>query len=131
IMARTRSEAEFIGKAPSPDFSAMLTRTGEGSWRSTMLEGIPAYASMSRSPITGWTVGIGLPATDIEEPIRRSMWALGFAGVLILAIGVVCALVLSVFIVRALTAAASAARALARGEQVITRRSRIAEVDET
>jgi PAS domain S-box-containing protein len=131
IMARTRNEAEFIGKSPSPDFAAMLTRTGEGSWRSTLLEGIPAYASMSRSPITGWAVGIGLPATDIERPIRRSMWALGLVGAVILAIGVACALVLSTFIVRALTSAARAARALARGEAVVARRSHIAEMDET
>jgi PAS domain S-box-containing protein len=40
-------------------------------------------------------------------------------------------LILSTFIVRALTAAATAARALARGEAVIARRSRIAEMDET
>jgi PAS domain S-box-containing protein len=130
IMARTRREAELVGKPPSPDFSAMLTRTSEGSWRSTLLEGIPAYASMSRSPVTGWTVGIGLPVSELERPIRGSMWQLGLVGVATLAIGVLCALVLSGFIVRALTGAATAARALARGEPVIPRRSRIAEVDE-
>jgi PAS domain S-box-containing protein len=130
IMARTRGEAEFVGKPPSADFIAMLTRVSEGSWRSVMLEGTSAYASLSRSPITGWTVGIGLPAIEIEAPIRQSMWALGLVGALILAIGVGGALVLSTFIVRALTSAATAARALARGESVTTVPSYITEADE-
>ena len=130
IMARTRGEAEYLGKPPSRDFAAMLTRTNEGSWRTVMLEGTAGYASMSRSPVTGWTVGIGLPAADIDEPIRRSMWALGLVGATILAIGVACALLLSNFIVRALTSAATAARALARGERVVAMRSRIVEADE-
>ncbi len=130
IMARTRGEPEYVGKEPSADFRAMVTRMSEGSWRSVMLEGVPAYASMSRSPVTGWTVGIGIPAADMERPIRNSMWALGLVGALILAVGVVCALVLSTFIVRSMASAASAARSLARGEPVLTGPSRIAEADE-
>jgi PAS domain S-box-containing protein len=120
IMARTRNEAEYIGRPPSPDFVTMLTRTGEGSWRSVTLEGVPSYASLSRSPITGWSVGIGLPTAEIDAPIFRSMWALGLVGALVLGIGVACALVLSTFIVRA----------LAGGERVVAGPSRIVEADE-
>ncbi|MGH3804897.1 MAG: cache domain-containing protein, partial [Pseudonocardiaceae bacterium] len=93
IMARTRGEAQYIGKEPSQDFVAAAARMSEGSWRSTMLEGVPAYASMSRSPVTGWTVGIGIPVGEMERPIRRSIWALVLAGVVILGGGVAGALV--------------------------------------
>lgn len=130
IMARTRNEEKFVGRLPSADYQAAAARMSEGSWRSTMLEGVVAYSSMSRSPITGWTVGIGIPATDMQRSIRNSMLALGLVGALILMVGVVCALVLSTFIVRALSSAATAARALARGEPVITTPSRIVEADE-
>ena len=130
IMARTRGEAQFVGKAPSNDFQQATARMSEGSWRSTMLEGTAAYASMSRSPLTGWTVGIGMPAEDMNAPIRSSMLALVFVGALILAIGVACALALSTFIVRAMTGASAGARALARGEHVMAQPSRIVEAEE-
>ncbi|MEJ0036392.1 MAG: ATP-binding protein [Gammaproteobacteria bacterium] len=129
IMARTRGEPQFVGKPPSKDFQEIASRMSEGSWRSTMLEGTPAYSSMSRSPLTGWTVGIGIPAEDMEAPIRSSVLALVLVGALILAIGVACALVLSSFIVRAMAGASGAARALARGERVIAQPSRIVEAE--
>jgi len=130
IMARTRGEAQFIGKTPSNDFQRAIARMSEGSWRSVMLEGTPAYASVSRSPLTGWTVGIGMPAEDMDQPIRSSMFAVVLAGVVILAIGIVCALVLSSFVVRAMTGASTAARALARGEPVMPLPSSIVEAEE-
>jgi signal transduction histidine kinase/ActR/RegA family two-component response regulator len=130
VMARTRREAEYLGMPATKDFMDILTRMNEGSWRSATLEGIPTYASFSRSPVTGWSVIIAMSARDIDYPISRSMWQLGLVGLLILGIGVGCALVLSTFIVRALTSAASAARALARGEPVMSVPSRIVESDE-
>ena len=130
VMARTRGEAQFINKPPSKDFQQFAARTNEGSWRSTTLEGTPVYSSMSRSPLTGWTVGIGIPADEMEAPIRNSVLALVFVGALILGIGVVSALVLSSFIVRAMSGASAAARALARGERVLALPSRIVEAEE-
>ena len=130
IMARTRGEAEYAGKPPSRDFVAIATRLTEGSWRSTTLEGIPAYAAMSRSPLTGWTVGIAIPAAEMEAPIRNSVIALVLVGALILGIGIVCVLVLRSFIVRAMSSASVAARALARGEPVVALPSGIAEAEE-
>ena len=130
VMARTRGEAQFINKPPSKDFQQFAARTNEGSWRSTTLEGTPVYSSMSRSPLTGWTVGIGIPADEMEAPIRNSVLALVFVGALILGIGIVSALVLSSFIVRAMSGASAAARALARGERVLALPSRIVEAEE-
>ena len=130
VMARTRGEAQFINKPPSKDFQQFAARTNEGSWRSTTLEGTPVYSSMSRSPLTGWTVGIGIPADEMEAPIRNSVLALVFVGALILGIGIVSALVLSSFIVRAMSGASAAARALARGERVVALPSRIVEAEE-
>jgi PAS domain S-box-containing protein len=130
VMARTRAEARFVGKPPHQDYIQMSARMSEGSWRTTMLDGTPSYASMSRSPITNWTVVIGMPAADMDEPIQRSMLALALVGAFILGIGLVCALVLSSFIVRAMSGASAAARALARGEPVVPLASRIVEAEE-
>jgi PAS domain S-box-containing protein len=130
ILARTRGEEELVGKFPSTGFLAASARMTEGSWRDTLLEGTPAYASLSRSPLTGWTVGIGLPAAAIDGPLRRAFWALAAAGAAVLVIGVGGALVLGRLLVRSLDTASIAARALAGGEPLTTRPSRVAEIDE-
>ena len=130
VMARTRGEPEFVGKAPSNDFAQIAQRMSEGSWRSTTLEGTPAYAAMSRSPLTGWSVAIGIPVEEMEAPIRGSMLALVLVGAFILAVGLACALGLSNFIVRAMVGASAGARALARGESVVAQPSQIVEAEE-
>jgi PAS domain S-box-containing protein len=130
VMARTRGEAQFISKSPSKDFMRFAASSSEGSWRSTTLEGTLAYSSMSRSPLTGWTVGIGIPAEEMEAPIRYSVLALVLVGALILGIGIAGALVLSSFIVAAMSGASAGARALARGERVVAQPSRILEAEE-
>jgi PAS domain S-box-containing protein len=130
IVARTRGEPEFRGRQPSEDFKRQSTQMSEGSWRSTLLEGEASYASMSRSPITGWTAGIGTPAEEVEAPIRRSIFALVLVGIVILAAGLISALMLSRVVARTLTSAAGAARSLARGEPLALQPSQIVEADE-
>jgi len=130
IVARTRGEDAYVGKPPSEGFRAAAARMSEGSWRSTLLEGTFSYSSLSRSPLTGWTIGIGFPAEEIDGPIRRSILALAGVGVGILVLGVGSALLLGQLIVRALSSASLAVRALARSEELPTRRSRIVEIED-
>jgi PAS domain S-box-containing protein len=130
IIARTRGEGEYVGGRPSAEFLAASERMSEGSWRDVLLEGAPAYAGLSRSPLTGWTIGVGLPAEAIDGPIRRSVWALIGVGAAVLAAGFALALVLSELLGRALKNCARAAKALARGETIASRRSRVRELDE-
>jgi PAS domain S-box-containing protein len=130
IIARTRGEREYVGRPPSGGFVAASERMAEGSWRETLLEGTPAYAALSRSPLTGWTLGVGLPAEAIDGPIRRSGWALIGVGGTVLALGLALALVVSGLLSRALAGCARAAKALARGEAIVARRSRVRELDE-
>lgn len=130
IMARTRNEAQLVGGSPSVTFTQAAARMSEGSWRGVLLEGTPSYSSMSRSPVTGWTVGVGLPAASIDAPILRSMAELALVAAVLLAGGVVSALVLGRALVAALTSASLAARGLARGEVIEARHSRIFEAEE-
>jgi signal transduction histidine kinase/CheY-like chemotaxis protein len=130
IIARTRNQDRYIGRPPAPDFVENSRSGSEGTWRTTLLEGIPAYSAWVRSPVTGWTVGVGLPSGPVDSPIRRSFVVLIALGVAILGAGIVLATYLSRGIVRTHTSAASAARSLARGEPVTLLRSRIAEADD-
>jgi signal transduction histidine kinase len=130
IMARTQNEDRYLGRPSSPEFVQRSHDSPEGSWRATSLEGTAVYSAWSRSPATGWTIAVGLPAEPIVGPIRRSFTALLLAGLGMCAAAIVLAVILGRDIVRGQGGAAAAARALARGEQPPLFESRIAETHE-
>ena len=127
ILARTMNEDRYIGRKPTAEFISRSRLETEGSLRSVLLEGTPAYSAWSRSPLTNWTIGVGLPAEPIAAPIRRSFTALVLAGICMCGAAMILALILGRDIVRSQTGAAAAARALARGERPMVFESRIAE----
>ncbi len=59
----------------------------EGSWRPSTRDGTPVYAAFSRSALTGMTVGLALPREEVDGPIRRILWILAGAWVVILGVG--------------------------------------------
>jgi len=130
VMARTRSEDVYLGSQPSPDFAADIRSAPEGAVRSILLEGTPSFSAWSRSPVTGWTVGLGLPASAVDGPILRSLWLLVAVGVAILGGGLLMAFVVRWRIVRAQIAAVTAARALAHGEATALWTSRVTEFND-
>ena len=67
---------------------------------------VPAYSAWVRSPVTGWTVGVGLPSVPLDRPIGRSFVMLIALGVAILGAGIVLASYSDRGIVRAHRAAA-------------------------
>ena len=52
-------------------------------------DGIPVYSTFRRSPITGWTVAIGLPRQFVDAPIRRARWLAFGGGAAVLALSLV------------------------------------------
>jgi signal transduction histidine kinase len=130
IIARTRNADRYVGGKPTQEFVERARAAPSGSWRTVLLEGVAAYSAWFRSPVTGWTVGLGMPSESIDSPLRRRAAAIIGAGVGTLAVGLFIALVLGRRIVRAETGAAAAAKALARGEPVPSVRSSIAELDD-
>jgi signal transduction histidine kinase len=130
IVARTRNADRYVGAKPTADFAERARNAPAGSWRTVLLEGTPVYSAWFRSPVTGWTVGLGMPSEEIDRPLRRRAAAIITVGIGTLGMGLLIALVLGRRIVRAETGAAAAAKALARGEHVPVVRSTIAELDD-
>jgi len=129
IMARSRGEERFVGQHPSQGFLDAASRfPEEGAWRGTLLEGTPAYSALSRSSVTGWTIGLGLPAAEVDGLVQRSLWMLAGAGILMVAIGLIAATLFGKVMIRALDDCASAAESLASETPFDFRRSRISEV---
>src|ERR1051326_791341 len=80
IVGRTRGADRLIGTPVSPRLAARSAAASEGSYEDVTLDGIPLYAAFSRSPVTGWTVTIAIPATRVEASLRRSLFAVVGAG---------------------------------------------------
>jgi signal transduction histidine kinase len=129
IIARS-GQNDFVGTPATQAFIDAIQRSSEGTFRGISLEGVPTYAAFSRSAATGLAVGLGLPADEVDAPIRRILWWLGAAWALVLAVGAGIGLFLGNIIVRAMSSASSAAMALARGETVSPPASWITEIDE-
>ncbi len=130
IMSRTRAEDVYVGGKPSADFLEGILSAREGSRRSQLLEGIPSLSAWSTSELTGWTVGLGLPAASVDGPIWRALSLLVTAGITILGGGLLLAFVVRRRIVRAQVAAVAAARAVARGEPTPAWNSRVTEFND-
>jgi signal transduction histidine kinase/ActR/RegA family two-component response regulator len=129
-VARSRQEELYVGTKANPAFIDLLSRTPEGTWHTDMRDGTPVYAAFSRSALTGLTVGLSLPREEVDGPIRRILWILAGAWILILGVGAGLGLALGHVIVRAMRSASQSAMALARGEAVSPAASRIAEIDD-
>ena len=130
IVARTRNADRYVGTRPATDFLERTRASEAGSMRSVLLEGVASYSAWFRSPVTGWTVALGMPSDPIDRTVRRRTAATIVSGVVTLGVGLLIALVLGRRIVRAETGAAAAAKSLARGEPVPVVRSTIAELDD-
>jgi signal transduction histidine kinase/ActR/RegA family two-component response regulator len=130
IVARTRNEEKYAGGFPSKTFLAATERFDEGAWREdVLLEGTPSYAALSKSKTTGWTVGVGLQASEVDPPLRRNLAIL--LGVSIAVFGAAGGLAIwfGRAFERSIKVASHTAMALARSEPAVMAQSRIREIN--
>ena len=72
IIARTLNDDRWVGKPPAAQFAARIRDAHEGAFLSDGLEGQPFYSAFSRSALSGWTLGTGVPQADVEQAGRES-----------------------------------------------------------
>ncbi|MPZ42664.1 MAG: PAS domain-containing protein [Betaproteobacteria bacterium] len=130
IIAGTHSEPGMVGKPANPDLVDAATRMDEGAWRAQMPSGAEAYAALSRSPLTGWTVAVTQPSEAIDGPIRHAFWMLAAVGLVVLAAAMTIALSLGRTLIRSLAAVTVATEALARGHSVSSQPSALVEMEQ-
>ena len=130
IVARTKLEDQYVGTKAPQAFIDVSSRMPEGSWQTDLREGTPVYAAFSRSALTGLTVGLALAREEVDGPIRRILFILAGAWIVILGLGTAIGLAFGQVIVRAMRNASQSAMALARGDVVSPAPSRITEIDE-
>ncbi len=84
IVARNRDLDRFLGKPAAPILRQKMAGAEESWFPNVTSDGFAVYSTFRRSPITGWTVAIGLPREFVDAPLRRARWVAfgGGAGVL-------------------------------------------------
>ncbi|MBY0336308.1 MAG: response regulator [Acetobacteraceae bacterium] len=98
ILARNNRHDEFVRTRATPDLLANA-RGAEGQWRGTTADGAAVLGVYARPSLTPWRVAIGVPVDLLQAPLRRSLWLIAAAGVLLAAL----ATLLSTAVARRLT----------------------------
>lgn len=131
IVARNREPSKWVGQRARQDYIDSVTPAPEGLSRTTTLEGDAVYAAHRRLPGSGWTVGMGVLASEVERPMRRALWASAFVSLSVLGLAGAVAIVLSRRITQPIKRLAAAAQGIALGHPAELPRpasSRIAEI---
>jgi PAS domain S-box-containing protein len=95
IIARTRNPEQFVGHEATKAFLDPLLKQAEGVVDSVSREGVPVLSAFSHGKEFGWSVGIGVPKSDLTAPaIDTAVRTLGVSAGLLLT-GVALAFVLA------------------------------------
>ena len=106
--------AEVSGRPGSPP--TWPTRSeNSGTFYAQSATGAPLLAGYYRSDLTGWMTAANIPAEVLEEPLRRSLAALGIAAALVLAASALFAFLFSRRLAGSARALASRAEDLSSG----------------
>lgn len=103
IIARSRGEAEFLGRSIRPNFAARLAQQPEGVLHNAQTqEGVLAAIAYATAPQSGFTVSMSLPEAEFTAPRQRALQQVGILAAAILAGGGALAAALAGRIARAL-----------------------------
>lgn len=85
----SRIPEKFIGEKGTAEFIQRIQQSPEGSMYTLSKEGIPTLSVWSRSPDSGWSVGIGIPRSTLEANLKHTLSWLIFWTTLLFLIGLV------------------------------------------
>ncbi|MFN3352163.1 MAG: sensor histidine kinase [Brevundimonas sp.] len=129
VIARSRSQARFVGKLATPNMIAAMRAAPDGVRFSRSLENEPTVVAYARSDISGWTTMVVVPRGVVEGPILLN--ATYISVILLVLAGVSLAAIRgqSRIITGELHALEADAVALGQGRTVALRQGRVSSFD--
>ncbi|NMQ29158.1 GGDEF domain-containing protein [Candidatus Accumulibacter phosphatis] len=118
IAARTHASEEFVGQKGTAEYIQRISESPEGSMKTITREGIPTLSVWSRSSVTGWSVGIGIPRAILERDLMHTMTWLAAGLVTLLFVGLCLAWLAGRRIAGSVRALTAPAIALGHGQSV-------------
>ncbi|HEY0336336.1 MAG TPA: hypothetical protein VGC70_03275, partial [Burkholderiales bacterium] len=106
-------------QAASTDFLAAIRRSSEGWYRGLTVEGKDTFTAHKASELSNWTVGLAIPALEVNAAANRAAWAMGGGALATLALALAFAYIVGRRISKPIAAVAAAARSLGRNAEPI------------
>lgn len=131
VLARSRNAEAFIGTRPNTLYADTVARIPEGTLEGiASAEGQRFLSAWIRSPISGWTLGIGRDVDELLTPTNRKMWWLASVAAASIVLSLLVAWIVGRELGRGTAVLQRAANAM-REEQPVTREAtRVREYDE-
>ena len=131
ILARKQGIDQWLGKPADPALVTQSRQSEEGAFRTTRRdEGVAVYGAYARSRLSGWMVGLTVPAAIVEAPARITLLGVLGGGIVFLLLAGVLSTVGVRRIAGAIESLSAAARDLGQGKVTVARPSRISEVND-
>ncbi len=89
LAGRSRKPEDFVGRPATLSVVTAIVAAESGMFEAVNQEGDKIETVFSRSPVTGWSVVIGIPADEIGRPIARTVMMVVAAGAGLVALAVV------------------------------------------
>ncbi|WP_369060730.1 HWE histidine kinase domain-containing protein [Caulobacter sp. 73W] len=115
VVARSKDVDKYLGRRASRDMRAAMGKAEQGVIHSRTLDGTPTLSSFARSQTYGWTFIVGVPRSELEVVIFRSLALLSAAFLTLLALGILSAVMVSRRISREVVSLMSDAAAIGQG----------------
>ncbi|HEX2553492.1 MAG TPA: PAS domain S-box protein [Microvirga sp.] len=116
IVARSRDPGTFLGRPGSAALRERVLRgEAEGTIDNVTADGQPVVTTFARSPVTGWTVAVGVPREEATARIRVSLALAAGVGALLLGLAIAAATLAGRSIARPVARLAADAAALGAG----------------
>jgi PAS domain S-box-containing protein len=117
-LARNRDHDRFLGQPAAPVLKKRMAGAVESWFPNVTKDAIEVYSMFRRSPISGWTVAIGVPREFVDAPLRHVQWLAFGGGGAVLALSLILAGWMARAIRRPVESLTAAAQALGSGEPV-------------
>jgi two-component sensor histidine kinase len=100
VFARAPNPGETFGKRASPSLYQEMFSRPEATLSAISLDGVALASAYTRSQLTGWTVGAGVPESSLTAPLWRNIAITSLIGGVLLLTGLAFALRMAATIAR-------------------------------
>ena len=73
LAGRSRDPERYVGKRATESLVSRIANQDSGMFTALTQDGVTVYTTFSRSPLTNWSLAVGVPAAEVEGPIRRTL----------------------------------------------------------
>ncbi len=130
IVGRSRAAEQIVGQQVNSALMKGINLSTDGVVESTLNDGVEAVFIFSRSPITGWLVGISIPRAELQAQQLRVISKVALGGVALLGMALGLAWLMGRWIATSVKGLVAPAMALGSGKSVAVPTLRIQEAAE-